>query len=300
MKEQICPLCKGLECELIDATIRNDNEKKYKMYKCKDCETHFINPLPTANDLENYYDGYFRKEVHTEIYYDNEYLKSIFQSFLPEAKLRVQRVEKDLCLSDRILEIGCSVGYFLYSIQNKVSLAYGTEWDSKSRMFIKDEFKSKIIKTSKNPEDFNLIFDKIFMFHVLEHIEDPINYLKSLKKYLQPDGKIYIEVPNVDDVLIKTYACKDFINFYYKKAHLYNFNEKGLGFIFDHAGFEYQIEYIQRYDISNHFYWLANRKPGGQKAYSNILSEEANKAYINSLIAGKQTDTLFAIISPKK
>ncbi len=38
----------------------------------------------------------------------------------------------------------------------------------------------------------------ISMFHVLEHLPDPVGYLSALRqKFLEPDGWLLIEVPNL-------------------------------------------------------------------------------------------------------
>lgn len=105
---------------------------------------------------------------------------------------------------------------------------------------------------------------------------------------------LYIEVPNVDDVLVKTYQCDAFKNFYYKKAHLYNFNEKGLAYVFQHAGLNYKIDYIECYDLFNQLYWLGNGMFGGKGFYACVLGEEVNRVYVEELKKQKQTDTLFA------
>jgi 2-polyprenyl-3-methyl-5-hydroxy-6-metoxy-1,4-benzoquinol methylase len=296
MREVMCTLCGSNKCEIIDTLIRNDINNEYSMYKCLECETHFIYPMPEQEKLEQYYDGTFRKEVHSESYYSKGKLDTVFNSFLPEAKKRVVRVADELEANDDILEIGCSVGYFLFAIADKVKNVYGTEWDSSAVAYINDSIECKNLKVAKNPEDFNRKFDKIFMFHVLEHIEQPIQFLSNLKSLLNENGKIYIEVPNADDILVKTFHCHEFMNRYYKKAHLYNFNEKGLSYVFQQAGYHYDIDYVQRYDISNHFYWLVNGKPGGNGAYKNIFPESLNNEYVKALISAKQADTLFARI----
>ena len=42
-----------------------------------------------------------------------------------------------------------------------------------------------------------LKFDAITMFHVLEHLENPISTLEHLSSFLKPDGFLIIEVPNI-------------------------------------------------------------------------------------------------------
>ncbi|MDD3172241.1 MAG: class I SAM-dependent methyltransferase [Herbinix sp.] len=291
-----CTLCDSDNIIAIPNKIRNIADDSSKMYECLNCNTHFLYPQPKEDQLEEYYDGTFREEVHTAAYYDQEKLNRVFERFTPEAKSRVARIEGELSYTDDILEIGCSIGYFLKAIADKVHLTYGTEWDSHARTYINEVIHDDRIKAEKNPQDFSQKFDKIFMFHVLEHIGEPIHFLKGLKPLLKEGGKLYIEVPNVDDILVKTFHCDAFKDFYYKKAHLYNFNETGLQYIFENSGYEYNIQFIQRYDLSNHFFWLANGKPGGAGFYQSILSDRVNEEYVQSLIAAKQTDTLFATL----
>lgn len=292
-----CTLCKSSETEVIPNKIRNNDNPEIKMYRCHHCETHFMWPLPAAETLEHYYNGEFRSEVHTETYYDTEKLSEVFRTFSTEANHRVNRVKRELSPTDDILEIGCSVGYFLYAIKPHVKLAYGVELDSKARNYIETVLNNPAIKTKKSPYDFNMKFDKIFLYHVLEHIEDPIAYLTDLKQLLKEGGKIYIEVPNVDDVMIKTYHSDAFLDYYYKKAHLYNFNEKGLSYLFEKAGFNYQFRFLQRYPITNHFHWLAKHSPSGFGGFSHLYSETLTLEYARVLRECKQTDTVFAIIS---
>lgn len=39
-------------------------------------------------------------------------------------------------------------------------------------------------------------FNAIFMTHILEHLEDPVSVLQNAKQWLEPDGRIFIAVPN--------------------------------------------------------------------------------------------------------
>ncbi len=289
-----CTLCGSYDIEPIDSQIRNVTDNLHKMYRCNSCDTHFLYPQFAEEQLEAYYDGQFREEVHTSKYYDEATLTKVYDRFYPEAQQRVARVEAEIKPSDEILEIGCSVGYFLNAVSNKVKNVFGTEWDNRALSYIDDVLQNSKIKTAHNPQDFEQGFDKIFMFHVLEHIANPVEFLIKLKPLLKDNGCIYIEVPNVDDIMVKTFNNSAFKDFYYKKAHLFNFNEKGLSYVFEKSGYHYQIEFIQRYDISNHFYWLANQKPGGKGAYTHLLSSSLNEEYIQCLKTAKQTDTLFA------
>jgi len=297
MEETIisCTLCGCKDTEKIDSIIRNADNDKYKMHKCSCCETHFLYPRPDEEQLEEYYDGTFREQVHSQAYYEKSYMDRVFSKFFKEAQVRADRVKDDMSKTDCVLEIGCSVGYFMKAISPYVGKVYGTEWDKKAGQYIKDTYPEFMV--AQNPEDFGVKFDKIFMFHVLEHIANPIDFLIGLKKILNPGGVIYVEVPNADDILVKTYKCKAFMEHYYKLAHLYNFNEVGMNYVLEKAELKGEINYIQRYDISNHLVWLGQGVSKGNGRFADILGDDVNNAYVDALVKAKETDTIFVKIS---
>ena len=46
------------------------------------------------------------------------------------------------------------------------------------------------------------------MFHVLEHMDDPVGFLRKVKEKFSRDGTLILEVPNVDDILVSTYKIR--------------------------------------------------------------------------------------------
>jgi SAM-dependent methyltransferase len=70
-------------------------------------------------------------------------------------------------------------------------------------------------------------FDLISLIHVLEHIQDPVQYLIELKRdYLTADGELLIEVPNL------------YVHDSFEIAHLYSFSRHTLREVITKAGFE--------------------------------------------------------------
>ena len=58
-------------------------------------------------------------------------------------------------------------------------------------------------------------FDAVTMVHVLEHVDKPVDMLRSLKPYLTPQGVIFVEVPNCDSYFIR------FVDLYYAARGLH-------------------------------------------------------------------------------
>ena len=71
------------------------------------------------------------------------------------------------------------------------------------------------------------------------------------------------------------------------------FNYKNIETIARKAGLSVvQNLQVQRYPISNHLYWLAKGKPGGQNIFTEFNCDRLNREYLNILAKNKMCDTI--------
>ena len=63
-------------------------------------------------------------------------------------------------------------------------------------------------------------YDVVILISVLEHVKNPISFLKKISSFLKKNGKIIIEVPNVNDPLVSLYNLDYYKEKYYRKVHL--------------------------------------------------------------------------------
>ena len=210
---------------------------------------------------------------------------------IEDDKRRVVQHNKFL-KNKKILDFGCGWGGFLKKIIKAKSLT-GVELRKECIFYIKKNIKKIIV--SDNLNNLNEEYDIITMFHVLEHIPYQIETLKELKKKLTKNGKIIVEVPSANDLLLK---LKEFKKFTFWSEHLILHTESSLRKILKVSGFKkINIKYYQRYNFSNHLGWFIKRMPGGHDFYKNISDAKINKDYSDYLIRRKSTDTLIAIAS---
>jgi len=107
-------------------------------------------------------------------------------------------------------------------------------------------------------------------------------------RIIKDDGLLILEVPNVNDLLIKVPAYK---KFYYQNAHCSYFNPTTLNnFMREHGFYLTKTIPLQRYSISNHLHWLIKRKPGKFEKLQIL-----DKAYEKLITKTKYYDTIFAI-----
>ena len=188
------------------------------------------------------------------------------------------------------LDFGCGEGDLLRRVGQEVNSKYGVD-NNKSRL---ERIREYGINSYKDMTGFeNDSLDLITLFHVFEHIDTPLDVLEGIRSKLKPGGTVIIEVPHSNDALISLYSNNKFRDFSFWSEHLVLYNEESLKNLVTYSGFKIKnTEYVQRYPISNHLYWLSNEKPGGHDIWAFLDSAELHKQWEKSLAANKLTDTI--------
>ena len=77
-------------------------------------------------------------------------------------------------------------------------------------------------------------FDAITAFEVLEHVSRPLAMLRAMRELLEPAGRIFVSVPNLDD----PYCLRQQIPSNVPPVHINFFNRRSLGAAMRSAGLE--------------------------------------------------------------
>lgn len=280
MIEVKCYLCNSENHRQRPGRVR-DNEE-LKILECQDCGLVFLSDLDHIHETL-YKDSGMHGETMPDI---SEWLD---QSY-PDDSRRYEYF-KDSIANKAILDFGCGAGGFLLLAKDRTLSATGLELEAR----LKKHFLASGLDVYSSLSQIDKKFDMIFLFHVLEHLPDPIDTLSDLKKLLKPNGKIIIEVPHSEDALLTLYESAPFRNFTYWSKHLYLFNRHTLSELAKKSELTvHWIQYIQRYPLSNHLYWLSKQKPGGHIHWNFLNDEQLNTAYEKQLASIGKTDTLLA------
>jgi SAM-dependent methyltransferase len=97
----------------------------------------------------------------------------------------------------RFLDLGCGCGFVLSAISSKYS-KYGLEVSQ-----IGYDMTKKVtfnvyhgeLKRNTYPSNF---FDVVFCGHVIEHVKDPLTFVRIINKILKKNGNLIIATPNFD------------------------------------------------------------------------------------------------------
>ena len=206
-----------------------------------------------------------------------------------------RRVSQMRCFyqNKTVLDFGCGLGSFLEAVAPHARAAYGVELQDSLR----NNLTSRGLSCVESIEDLeDNYFDTIFLFHVFEHLNEPVEFLERAKAKLKSGGRLILEVPSANDFLLAYSRENSFKNFTLWSQHLVLHTWESITKTLRWCGFDdVLVKYIQRYPLSNHLGWLRDGEPGGHvSGYAFLNDEELNKAYENVLAAYGLTDTLLA------
>ena len=180
-----CRVCGSTKIEAIFDRLRGDIKRK--VLRCKRCDLGFLENIPSQEELYNYYREEYRKNYKSQMTTKGEVAKKYFENKLPLQELRLQKIADIFTPEQNILEVGCAAGSFLHSIKGRVRSVTGVELNVEHAAYA--NFRGlNVINKPFDEIDFDVQFDVICLFHVLEHIADPIGFLNKLMLLLTSDG----------------------------------------------------------------------------------------------------------------
>ena len=290
MRNKFCIICKYSKLDLVASKVRDS--AKHKIIKCKKCGHVQLYPIPTQQDDNKFYDENMQdKNVN-----DVGSIKRAKRKMMEDTIRRVNLIRKLTPKKGKILEIGSGHGFFLEMMRKCGYKMTGIEISKEKRKFSKQVTDVKVLNVNINEElPYVGNFDVIVMFQVLEHIIDPIGFLRNVRKLLKSNGKIIIEVPNCDDFQLRLH--KEYREFYWQRAHISYFTPITLKRIFSKVDFNTKILGTQRYSIENMFGWKLLKKPQMENPTYNLPEdyEWVEKFYKHHLEKNLICDTLIAI-----
>lgn len=218
MNHTTCIICKSHAIQPLA------DYKKYYLCQCTSCSFVFTQKIPTPDELVAHYDGYGR----------NDYLSPITIKRYHEILDKMEPFRK----SNRLLDVGCGIGYFLEVAKERGWEVYGTEYTD----LAVEICRKKGITMQQGPlsaAQFDLeSFDVITSFEVIEHINNPLEEVALFHGYLRKGGLMYVTTPNFNSLL--RYRLKSNYDVICYPEHLSYYTPKTLNQVFTQHGFTKQ------------------------------------------------------------
>lgn len=249
-----CKLCKKISKKKI---IKTRSKKKKILFYCIDCDFEFFKFNPDTNLKKNKLDISRLQKAGLKIPTRNQ----DFLNGLEQSKLHIKKflnVKKKF----KILEVGCSWGYFLYLTKKKGHESYGLELNKSRISFVEKKLKIACKSNLDYYENNHYKFDRIFLFYSFEYINDPLTFISRLYKILNKNGQIIMLTPNKNDLLKKTLQINSYNNFFYDDNSVNYFSVGSLKKIVSLSKIKrFSVKLEQGYSIVNFFNWFNFNKP---------------------------------------
>lgn len=217
-----CPVCDNDDSRLIFSKSGGN------YCKCNQCNMVFTNPVFTDEALYEYYTNL---ETGQGEIVENE---SLFYREIYSKGLRsIEKIKKD----GRILDIGCSTGFFLDIAKESGWKTYGLELGLEEEKVATSKGHNVHTCTIEQA-NFPHKFDIITLWDVFEHIPEPYSYFKQLSKILKSDGLIFMQIPNASALAPKILQnkCKMFDGV----EHCNLYSDKTIKLVINNSGFTLQ------------------------------------------------------------
>ena len=232
-----CPTCS----KQADRPLFTKNNGEYCY--CQDCKHIYLaNPL-IQKRLIDFYAGYPTSSLE---WHQNE--SSFYKKIYTEGLELIDAI----CEDKNMLDIGCSGGYFLSIASERGYKSHGIEPNIRESAYAKEQGIDVLGATLDDLSE-NVRFGIITMWDVLEHIRDPIKYLKRVRSYLVPGGAIFVQVPTCDSLAARVMRSE--CNMFDGIEHLTLFSARSLMIAFEKAGYTLAMHQsvISEYQVIQNF-----------------------------------------------
>lgn len=148
--------------------------------------------------------------------------------------------------TDKVLDLGCKQGDISKIISSKAKSVVGIDFDQKEINTAKETYgetenlRFVCSEAYEYLEQTKEIFDVLILSHILEHIDNPKEFLKKFSSFFK---KIYIEVPDFEASYLNHYRLNLDSQLIYTDAdHLFEFDREELKELLSSCNLKIDIE----------------------------------------------------------
>lgn len=205
--------------------------RNFNFFDCKQCSLRFVSPRFLATDI--YDNDYFQGASHGFGFTNYEDDKIASQGYLKKYLKWIKSFTSPS--SNKLLDVGAANGYFVELANKDGFNACGIEISNSAVEWAKKLNRPVSQGTLETMKDDNC-YDVITALDVLEHVPEPLNFLKIAHSKVARDGIILINVPYVGSFFSRI-SRKNW-HAYLPPEHWMYFNKKSLKSMLRMAGFE--------------------------------------------------------------
>jgi SAM-dependent methyltransferase len=198
-------------------------------YGCPVCETLFQHPMPTIQQMHDYVETQYQTGVYSN-YVAAANLKAL--TFAARARAIAARAR-----GGRLLDVGASAGFFVEAALDAGFDAYGVELSDKAVAAASPRVRERMRAGDVNALalDGTTPFDVVTAFDLIEHVFDPVAFLKEIRRVTRPGALLVITTPDAGHLLRHVLRAR--WPMFQPMQHTVLFSRRGLRLALSEAGY---------------------------------------------------------------
>lgn len=203
----------------------------WNFWRCKSCESLFLNPRPTMESISDAYRSYYthysvtvssswfqkfvtkiRNEYDYHWFHVNKNPRFNFKSrvfllpLLPFLKKKFPLERLNNLPRGSLLDVGAGNGDFIEICTDMGHLTEGLEIDQYAVKFAKSRGIQVEQASFEHLYSYDKRYDYVTCLHVMEHVHYPANLITMMLRVLKPGGKLFISWPNPHSFLLRWFG----------------------------------------------------------------------------------------------
>jgi len=192
--ETSCVACGELQSE------HQFEKNGFSFSQCNICGTLFQNPRPSIDSFEAFYRDSESSRYWAEVFFPAVSEMRLEKIFKPRVKRLVALCEEKGIDVENLIDVGAGYGLFIEEWRqlNPLTKIVAVEPSSS----LAEECRSKgfdvVEEIVENVKGYNDSANLVTCFEVLEHVHEPLDFLKDLKELAKPGGYVFISTLGID------------------------------------------------------------------------------------------------------
>ena len=218
-------------------------------YTCRGCGLIFQFPRPSEEAMIAYVNAAYKNGNYSEYVGAREMKLDHFEWRMKEMRPYLKR--------GRLLDVGCSCGFFLQVAEKEGFDVHGLEFSSSAIAAADPALRPRIRELTvdrlalEQPE----CYDVVTAFDLIEHLDQPNDFLRSARRLLSPGGTLAVSTPDAGHFL--RYFMRSKWPMLQPMQHLTIFSDKSLRLVLEMTGFE--LVMLDRAHKTVSFAYLVNQ-----------------------------------------
>jgi 2-polyprenyl-3-methyl-5-hydroxy-6-metoxy-1,4-benzoquinol methylase len=235
-----------------------DINEQFDYCRCLECGNVFIsNVVVNERFLEKYYScDYYNDDGNTVL----EKFAKLYSSFAVRTRNNIiRKYSRSGHNKLSVLDIGCGSGSFLEHLDAEQYEKYGVEINQQGIQLCQSKGIKVYDRDVRSVDFAGKTFDIVTLWHVLEHVNNPVSFTERIKAIKKTDGIIFVSIPNTDSLGFK--LGKKWWFHLDAPRHLFLPNVVSMTKLINSAGLQIVDVFCPKFEFPLDLFWSVRKSP---------------------------------------